>query len=336
MDFINALVALSNFVIIPAIAYGSQLALGALGVTLIYGILRFSNFAHGDTMAFGAMIGVLVTWFLQSMGVSFGPLPTALLALPFAILGTMALVLITDRVVYRFYREQKAKPVILVIVSMGVMFIMNGLVRFIIGPNDQKFADGERFIISVREFKALTGLKEGLAIKTTQGITVVVAIIAVALLFWFLNRTRTGKSMRAYSDNEDLALLSGINPERVVMYTWLIVAALATTAGVLYGLDKSFKPFVYFQLLLPIFASAIVGGLGSPLGAIAGGFVIAFSEVTITYAWKKVLKYMLPESLEPSSLVQLLSTDYKFAVSFVILIVVLLFKPTGLFKGKSV
>lgn len=336
MDFLNAFVALSNFVIIPAIAYGSQLALGALGVTLIYGILRFSNFAHGDTMAFGAMIGVLVTWFLQSMGVSFGPLPTALLALPFAILGTMALVLITDRVVYRFYRDQKAKPVILVIVSMGVMFIMNGLVRFIIGPNDQKFADGERFIISVREFKALTGLKEGLAIKTTQGITVVVAIIAVALLFWFLNRTRTGKSMRAYSDNEDLALLSGINPERVVMYTWLIVAALATTAGVLYGLDKSFKPFVYFQLLLPIFASAIVGGLGSPLGAIAGGFVIAFSEVTITYAWKKVLKYMLPESLEPSSLVQLLSTDYKFAVSFVILIVVLLFKPTGLFKGKSV
>jgi len=336
MDFLNAIVALSNFVIIPAIAYGSQLALGALGVTLIYGILRFSNFAHGDTMAFGAMLAVLITWWFQSMGVSFGVLPTALLALPFAILGTMALVLITDRMVYRFYREQKAKPVILVIVSMGVMFIMNGLVRFIIGPNDQKFADGERFIISVREFKAMTGLKEGLAIKTTQGITVVVAIIAVALLFWFLNRTRTGKSMRAYSDNEDLALLSGINPERVVMYTWLIVAALATTAGVLYGLDKSFKPFVYFQLLLPIFASAIVGGLGSPLGAIAGGFVIAFSEVTITYAWKKVLKYLMPESLEPSSLVQLLSTDYKFAVSFVILIVVLLFKPTGLFKGKSV
>jgi len=336
MDFLNALVALSNFVLIPAIAYGSQLALGALGVTLIYGILRFSNFAHGDTMAFGAMLAVLITWLLQSMGVSFGPLPTALLALPFAILGTMVLVLLTDRVVYRFYREQKAKPVILVIVSMGVMFIMNGLVRFIIGPNDQRFSDGERFIISVREFKAMTGLKEGLAIKTTQGITVVVAVICVALLFWFLNRTRTGKSMRAYSDNEDLALLSGINPERVVMYTWLIVAALATTAGVLYGLDKSFKPFVYFQLLLPIFASAIVGGLGSPLGAIAGGFVIAFSEVTITYAWKKVLKYMLPESLEPSSLVQLLSTDYKFAVSFVILIVVLLFKPTGLFKGKSV
>ena len=336
MDILNAVVALANFVLIPAIAYGSQLALGALGVTLIYGILRFSNFAHGDTMAFGAMVTILVTWWFQSLGVSIAPLPTALLALPFGIIGTALLLLGTDRVVYRFYRRQKAAPVILVIVSMGVMFIMNGLVRFIIGPNEQRFADGARFIISARDFKQMTGLREGLAIKASAGITVITAIVVVAVLFWFLNRTRTGKSMRAFSDNEDLALLSGINPERVVMYTWMIVAALATIAGVLYGLDKSFKPFVYFQLLLPIFASAIVGGLGNPLGAIAGGFVIAFSEVTVTYAWKKVLGYLLPESLEPSGLVQLMSTDYKFAVSFAILVIVLLFKPTGLFKGKAV
>ncbi|MDM8167742.1 branched-chain amino acid ABC transporter permease [Roseovarius sp.] len=336
MDILNAIVALSNFVLIPAIAYGSQLALGALGVTLIYGILRFSNFAHGDTMAFGTMVTILVTWWFQSMGLSFGVLPTALLALPLGIAACMALVLATDRMVYRFYREQKAKPVILVIVSIGVMFVLNGLVRFIIGPGDQRFADGERFIINARDFKEMTGLEEGLAFKTTQGITVVTAVIVVALLFWFLNRTRTGKSMRAYSDNEDLALLSGISPDRVVMVTWLIVAALATVAGTLYGLDKSFKPFTYFQLLLPIFASAIVGGLGSPVGAIAGGFIIAFSEVFITYAWKKVLEYLMPESLEPSGLVQLLSTDYKFAVSFVILLIVLLFRPTGLFRGKAV
>ena len=336
MDLLNAFVTLANFVLIPAIAYGAQLALGALGVTLIYGILRFSNFAHGDTMAFGSTVTILVTWWFQSMGVSFGVLPTALLALPFGILGCMALLLFTDRVVYRFYREQKAKPVILVIVAMGIMFIYNGLTRFVIGPDEQRFLDGERFIISVRTFKEMTGLEEGLVIKTTQGITVVTAVIVVAALFWFLNRTRTGKSMRAYSDNEDLALLSGINPERVVMVTWLIVAGLATVAGVLYGLDKSFKPFTYFQLLLPIFAAAIVGGLGSPVGAIAGGFVIAFSEVMITYAWKKVAGYALPESMAPDGLVQLLSTDYKFAVSFVILIIVLLFRPTGLFKGKAV
>ena len=286
-------------------------------------------------MAFGATLSILGTWWLQSMGISFGVLPTALLALPFSILGCIALILITDGTVYRFYRVQKAKPVIFLIVSMGVMFIMNGVVRFIIGPDDRTFSDGQRFIMSAREFKAMTGLKEGLAIKTTQGLTVIAAVIVVAVLFWFLERTRTGKSMRAYADNEDLALLSGINPERVVMVTWMIVATLATIAGTLYGLDKVFKPFTYLLLLLPIFSSAIVGGLGNPVGAIAGGFVIAFSEVTITYAWKKVVTYLVPSDWAPSSLVQLLSTDYKFAVSFSILIIVLLFRPTGLFKGKA-
>ncbi|MFN3664435.1 branched-chain amino acid ABC transporter permease [Yoonia sp.] len=336
MDFLNAFVVLANFVIVPGLAYGAQLALGALGVTLIYGILRFSNFAHGDTMAFGTAITIIGTNALLALGITFGPLPTALIALPFGIAITCLLLLGTDWLVYKFYRVKKAAPVILVIVSMGVMFIMNGIVRVVIGVEDINFADGERFVVSVRGFREATGLAEGLAIRTTQVITVVVALIAMALLFWFLTKTRTGKSMRAFSDNEDLALLSGINPDWVVKVTWMIVAALATTAGVLYGLDKSFKAFTYFQLLLPIFAAAIVGGLGSPLGAIAGGFVIAFSEVTVTYAWKRVLTYALPENLAPEGLVQLMSTDYKFAVSFAILIIVLLFKPTGLFKGKSV
>ena len=159
-----------NFVLIPATAYGAQLALGALGVTLIYGILRFSNFAHGDTMAFGTMITVLVTWWFQSMGISFAPSHRTF-GPALGIAATAALVLLTDRGVYQFYRAQKAKPVILVIVSMGVMFVMNGVVRIIIGVDDQRFSDGERFIFSVREFKAATGLREGMALKTTQGIT---------------------------------------------------------------------------------------------------------------------------------------------------------------------
>jgi branched-chain amino acid transport system permease protein len=336
MDILNAIVVLLNFVIIPATAYGAQLALGALGVTLIYGILRFSNFAHGDTMAFGTMIVILCTWGLQTAGVTLGALPTALLALPVGIALTALLLMGTDRAVYRFYRRQKAKPVVYVIASLGVMFIMNGIVRFIIGVDDQRFDDGERFLISVRRFRDLTGLEEGLGIRTSQAITVVVALIAMVALFWFLNRTRTGKSMRAFSDNEDLALLSGINPERVVMITWLIVAALATTAGTLYGLDKAFKPFTYFQLLLPIFAAAIVGGLGNPVGAILGGFLIAFSEVGVTYAFRKVVGYLGPEGWEPAGMMQLLSTDYKFAVSFTILLIVLLFRPTGIMKGKTI
>lgn len=333
-DFYNALAILGNFVIVPGLTYGSQLALGALGATLVFGILRFSNFAHGDMMAFGTMVTVLVTWWLQSMGVSIKPLPSALLALPVGILIAALLALVTDRAVYRYYRKQKSRPITFVIASVGVMFIMNGLVRFIIGPGDQNFNDGDRFIFTVREFKAFTGLAEGVGLRWSQGITIVLAVVVVAALFWFLQRTRTGKSMRAFSDNEDLALLSGINPAKVVMVTWILAAALATIAGVLYGLDKSFKPFTYFQLLLPIFAAAIVGGIGQPLGAIAGGYVIAFSEVTITFAYKQVLRYLLPEEWEPEGLTQLLSTDYKFAVSFVILVVVLLIRPTGIFRGR--
>jgi len=118
--------------------------------------------------------------------------------------------------------------------------------------------------------------------------------------------------------------------------TWILAASLATIAGVLYGLDKSFKPFTYFQLLLPMFAAAIVGGLGKPIGAIVGGYIIAFSEVMLTYAYKKVSRYVLPEEWQPDGLLQLLSTDYKFAISFVILVLVLLIKPTGIFKGKVV
>ena len=336
MDLLNGLVAFLNFVFVPAVSYGAQLALGALGVTLIYGILRFSNFAHGDTMAFGTAVTLLLTFGLQALGITAGPLPTALMVLPLGIAATALLVLGIDRAVYRFYRRARAAPAILVIVSLGVMFVMNGLVRFMVGVEDIGFADGARFVVNAREFKEWSGLEEGLAIRTTQVITVVTAAIAVALLFWFLNRTRTGKSMRAFSDNEDLALLSGINPERVVAVTWIIVAALATTAGVLYGLDKSFKAFTYFQLLLPIFASAVVGGLGNPVGAVAGGFIIAFSEVMVTFAWKQVVAYAVPGDWVPSGLLQLMGTEYKFAVSFAILIIVLLFRPTGLFKGQSV
>ena len=334
-DVLNTLALVSNFIIVPGLAYGSQLALGALGITIVYAVLRFSNFAHGEMMSFGAMITILVTWVLQARGINLGPLPTALLALPLGIVATIGLCLATDRLVYRYYRQKRASPVTYLIVSVGVMFLMGGLIRFVIGPNDQIFADGARFIMKAREFKQMTGLNEGLAIKSSQGVTVLTAVVIVAVLFWFLNRTRTGKSMRAYSDNEDLALLSGINPEQVVFIAWVIAGTLAAVAGTLYGLDKSYKPFTFLQLLLPIFASAIVGGVGNPLGAIAGGFVIAFSELIVTFAYKKVLGYLLPTGLAPEGLAQLLSTDYKFSVSFMILVIVLLVKPTGLFSGKT-
>jgi branched-chain amino acid transport system permease protein len=336
MDFINSIVLLLNYIFVPALSYGSQLALGAIFVSLIYGILRFAYFTAGDLMSFGTMFTILFTWYFQSLGINLGVLPTALLAIPFGVIITILYVLAKDKLIFSYYRTKKSPPVMLAMVSIGTMFVTQAIVRIVIGPFDRRFFDGEKFILKANEFKEMTGLNEGLSIKSTQVLTLLVTIIVVSILFWFLNKTKTGKSMRAYSDNEDLALLSGIDPKKVVMITWIIAAILATVGGTLYGLDKSFKPFTYFNNMLPIFAAAIVGGIGNPFGAFLGGYVIAFSEILITYAYKKFFIYILPESLEPDGLLQLLSTDYKFAVSFSILVIVLLFRPSGIFKGKII
>jgi len=336
MDLLNALALFANFVFVPATTYGAQLALGALGVTLIFGILRFANFAHGEMMSFGAMAVILFTWYLQGAGVSIAPLPTALLALPVGIAATVAMALTANRLVFRFYHRQHASPIIFAIVSVGVMFMLAGLIRLIIGPNDQSFADGARFLFTARDFREVTGLEEGIALRQSQVVTVAVAVIVMAALFWFLQKTRAGKAMRAFSDNEDLALLSGVSPDRVIAIAWIITAALACIAGTLYGLDKTYKPFIFLQILLPIFAATILGGIGQPVGAILGGFVVAYSEVIVTYAFKKFVTYLVPPAWAPDGLVQLLSTEYKFAVSFIILVAVLLIRPTGIIRGKVI
>ena len=335
MDFINAILVLLNYTIIPALTYGSQLALGAIFVTLIYGILRFANFATGDMMSFGTMFAVLLTYYFQSLGINLGIFPTALITIPLATFMMILYMLSIDKFVFEYYRIKKSPPVQLAMVSVGVMFVTQAIIRIIIGPADRTFLDGEKFILKASEFKEMTGLNEGLTIKSTQAITIVITMIAVSIMFWFLNKTKTGTSMRAYSVNEDLALLSGIDPKKVVLITWIIAGILATIGGVLYGLDKSYRPFVYFNNMLPIFAAAIVGGIGNPFGAFLGGYVIAFAEIFLTYAYKKFFTYILPEALEPNSMMQILSTDYKFAVSFSILVFVLLFRPTGIFKGKT-
>ena len=334
IDLLNSIIVLLNFIIVPGVTYGSQLALGALGVTFVYAILRFANFAHGEIMSFGAMITILFTWFFQSQNIGLGILPTALLAIPLGIITTITLCIISDKFVFQYYRYQKSVPVVLAMVSIGLMFVINAIIRIIIGTETIKFSDGQKFIMKAKEFKVMTGLNEGLALKSSQVITIIITIILLSFTFWFLQKTKTGKSMRAFSDNEDLALLSGINPDRVVFITWMIVGVLACVAGTLYGLDKSYKPIIYLNLVLPVFASAIVGGIGNPFGAVVGGYVIAFSEIMITYAYKKFFVYILPGPLEPSGLVQLLSTDYKFAVSFTILVIVLLIRPSGIFKGR--
>jgi len=139
MDFINAIVLLLNYIFVPALSYGSQLALGAIFVSLIYGILRFAYFSAGDLMSFGTMFTILFTWYFQSIGISLGVLPTALLAIPFAIIISILFTLGMDKVVFSYYRIKKSPPVMLAMVSIGVMFVTQAIVRIIIGPFDRRF-----------------------------------------------------------------------------------------------------------------------------------------------------------------------------------------------------
>ena len=172
-----------------------------------------------------------------------------------------------------------------------------------------------RLIVGTGKYKSL--LETAKAVKASGASMVTVAVRRVNIL-----------------DKKKPLLSDYIDPKKIILLTWVIVSILATVAGTLYGLDKSYKPIIYLNLVLPIFASALVGGIGSPFGAVVGGYVIAFSEIMVTYAYKKFFVYLLPSSIEPTGLVQLLSTDYKFAVSFSILVIVLLIRPSGIFKGK--
>ena len=168
MEIINAFALIINYIIIPGLTYGCQLALGALGVTIIYTVLRFSNFAHGELMSFGAMTSILITWIISYFGISIFPLPTVILALPISILITISYCLLIDKYCFQYHREKNSKNVISLIVSIGVMFFTSGLIRVLIGPNDRTINDGERFIISAREFKEITGLTEGISLKLSQ------------------------------------------------------------------------------------------------------------------------------------------------------------------------
>ena len=343
MDIFYALILMMKDIIIPGLVFGSQLALGALGVTLIYSILRFATFAHSESMAFGAGIMVLC---LQATGwLGLGSLMGLVVGLPFVLAATIGMLLTFNYLVFKFYQQARSVAVIFTVVSVGVMFITNSLVRFLVGvegrsliPRDDRnfyvWFEGQWQKLRVREVKEIFGWEEGFTITVAQASTLVIAMAAVVGLFFFLNKTRAGKAMRAFSDNEDLAQLSGINPQRVIQMTWAVAGILTVLAGVLYGMDKGFAPFTYVLLLLPLFASAVVGGIGSPAGAIVGGFIIAFAELVITYNWKAVFNYLLPESLEFAGNVQIMTTENKFAVTFSVLVIVLIVRPTGIFKGK--
>lgn len=268
------------------------MALGAVGVSLTFGILRFANFAHGDLMTIGAYLGFVL---IQPLGVPFW------ISLPIACLLTAAVAIVVDFLVFRHLRRRP--PVILLISSFGIALILRSLIQLIWGSDQLVYRQGIQEPWNIG----------GITLKPDQLVIIIGAVLLVTALYFFLQNTKIGKAMRAMADNVDLAKVSGINTERVVLWTWILGAVTACAAGVFLGLDTQIAPTMGWRLLLPIFSAAILGGIGSPYGAIAGGLVIGLAS-------------------ELSTLV--ISPAYKSAVAFAILVIMLIVKPTGLLGGR--
>jgi branched-chain amino acid transport system permease protein/neutral amino acid transport system permease protein len=279
--------------IIYGIVLGSIITLGAIGVSLIFGILRFAHFAHGDMMTVGAYLA------LVGVGVLQWPMPVVF---PLALAGTALVGIGIDRVIYRPLR--KASPIIMLISSVGTALMLRSLVQILWGPDNKIYEAG--IDIPYRIW--------GLRIKPDQITIVLGAFVLVVLLHLFLHRTRMGKAMRATSDNIDLAKVSGINTERVVLWTWIIAAAMAAAGGIFLGIDTRLNPIMGWRILLPVFAASILGGIGSIYGAIFGGLLIGVVQ-------------------ELSTL--FISPAYKPAVAFGIMVIMLVVRPRGLLGGRQ-
>jgi branched-chain amino acid transport system permease protein len=331
---LNELIFFFNNVIVNGVALGSIYAVGAIGVTLIFGILRFAHFAHGDMMTMGGFIAFLLALGATAMGI-VAPVPTGFLVLPIAMVIAAVIALGIDKGFYAPLRRRGARPVTLLIASIGVTMIIQGLIRLFFGSGTYSFFETEQKVL-IKLAVPLEGVTRTINFTQPQLLMVICTAIAVMALHFFLTRTRLGKAMRAMADNPDLAQVSGINTKLVVRVTWIIAGALACMAGTMLALDVSLKPDLAFNILLPIFAAAIVGGLGQSYGAIAGGFLIGFAETLSIFNWTTLFRPLagyLPFEL-PANLA-IVPTEYKLTVAFIILVVVLLWRPTGIFKGAS-
>lgn len=277
---------------IYGIVLGSIISLGAIGVSLIYGILGFSHFAHGDMMTIGAYVGLFGIVSLRL------PLPLTLLL---AAAATAALALVIDRLIYS--RLRRASPIIMLISTIGVSFMLQSLAQIVWGPDNEVYKSG--IVLPYKFF--------GLRIQPVEVTIIIGSILLVALLHLFLHRTKIGKAMRAMSDNVSLSQITGINTDVVVIWTWVIAGILAAAAGVFLGADTQLNPRMGFNLLLPIFAAAILGGIGNLYGAILGGIVIGVAQEVSTIVF---------------------NPGYKPAIGFIIMVFMLLVRPYGILGGK--
>jgi branched-subunit amino acid ABC-type transport system permease component len=290
-----------NFYLVPGIVLGCIYALGAIGISLTFGILRFSNFAHGEIVTFGAYVTLTLVWITH-----VHPLVVA----PLAMAATGALAVGIDRVFYKPFR--RAPTIMLVIASFGMMLMIRSVVQFVWGVQLQPMVTGIEPPVS---------WLSPLRIPEKHLLIIGGTLLLMFLVHLLLTRTRIGKAMRATSDSPELARISGIDTELVVRMTWIIGAALAVAAGVFLAIDTHVETQMGFRLLLPMFAAAILGGIGKPYGAVAGGLVIGIAEELSAYPW--------------IGTAPLLSPGYKAGIAFAIMVLMLIWRPQGLARGSQ-
>ena len=295
--------------VVNGLFYGTIIALGAIGLSMVYGILKFAHIAHGDYMTWGAYIAFFLLGTLLPHSTGFGPFTFGyplLIALPLTMLAVVATAVILDRLIYRRLRRRGVSMVVIAMTSLGVAIALRGLVQVIWGAESEQYP---------RLSKLQYQLPMDVRIPPDWIFIAALTLILVLALYLFLTRTKMGKAMRATSDNLELARVSGINTERVVWWTWAIGAALAATAGVLLVVFQALLyPDMGWEILIPLFAAVILGGIGNPYGALAGALIIGVTAEVST---------------------QWLTPAYKPAIAFGIMIVTLLLRPRGLFGVKD-
>lgn len=278
--------------ILNGIAVGSIIGLAAVGLTLTYGILRLSNFAHGDFMTLGAYLTLLA----NTSGVNIW------LSMILGAIATVGAMLLSEKLLWSTMRDRRASSTTLIIISIGLgLFIRNGIILIWGGSNRD-------YNVPVSPAKDILGLK----VPQNQLIVMGLAVLAILALHYLLQNTKIGKAMRAVADDIDLARVSGINVDQVVIWTWVIAGSLTALGGSMYGLITAVRPNMGWFLILPMFASVILGGIGNPYGAIAAALIIGITQEVST---------------------PLLGSQYKQGVALFIMILVLLIRPKGLFKS---
>ncbi|MGD1925026.1 MAG: branched-chain amino acid ABC transporter permease [Paracoccaceae bacterium] len=311
-----------NFYLMPGVVLGCIYALGAIGISLTFGILRFSNFAHGDTMTFGVYVTL-------SLVLVSGLHP--LIVAPIAMAATSVMAIGIDKLFYKPFRN--SPTIMLVIASFGLMLMIRSVVQFFWGVQLQPMVKGIQ--MPMQDLKPiLLPMKHVLIIGGT-----VILMLAVHFL---LTRTRIGKAMRAVSDSPELARVTGIDTEKVIRMTWIVGSCLAVAAGVFLAIDTHVETMMGFKLLLPMFAAAILGGIGKPYGAVAGGLVIGIAEELSAFPWIAATGLCEGRTFTISTLeiisncnAPLLNPGYKAGVAFAIMVAMLIWRPQGLFRGRQ-